>query len=434
MTQLGIQIIPTMPVDEVIEIAVMAEELGYDFCLLADEGFMPDVYVTLGVVAQRTQRIRLGPVTNGYTRHPAVTANAVATLDDLSGGRALAVLVAGGSMVLNPMGIPRDAPLTVMRETITVLRRLWRGEEVSWQGKRFTLQRAQLHSQRACDIPLWLAVRGEKMLELAGQEADGVVLVVKSDLRPALEIIAQAEAGREERCQRIYMDRIAYTPQLLEEASALYAYVLMDSPPRMLDGLGITCPSTHNPATSLSGDTLQRAVELNQILGSRTIVAASAPPKLVTADAWKAFADTCAKASETLRPLGMRAGFHNHASEWQLVEGQRPMDLLAAGTPRDFVLQFDIGTGVQAGQDPVAWINANPGRINSMHCKDWGAGDGRGYAVAFGEGDAPWLRIFQAAESTGGIEHYLLEQEVAGPIGEIAMVQKCLENYRRIRA
>ena len=203
---------------------------------------------------------------------------------------------------------------------------------------------------------------------------------------------------------------------------------------QLLDGLGITCPSTHNPATSLSGDTLQRAVELNQILGSRTIVAASAPPKLVTADAWKAFADTCAKASETLRPLGMRAGFHNHASEWQLVEGQRPMDLLAAGTPRDFVLQFDIGTGVQAGQDPVAWINANPGRINSMHCKDWGAGDGRGYAVAFGEGDAPWLRIFQAAESTGGIEHYLLEQEVAGPIGEIAMVQKCRENYRRIRA
>jgi sugar phosphate isomerase/epimerase len=203
---------------------------------------------------------------------------------------------------------------------------------------------------------------------------------------------------------------------------------------QLLDGLGISCPSTHNPASSLSGDGLKRAIELNQILGSRSIVSASPPPKLVTVDAWKAFADTCAQASETLRPLGMSAGFHNHAVEWRPIDGQRPMDILAAGTPRDFVLQFDIGTCLQAGQDPVAWINANPGRIRSMHCKDWGAGEGRGYGVAFGEGDAPWLRIFAAAEATGGIETYFLEQEVPGPIGEIAMVQKCLENYRKLRA
>lgn len=240
MTQLGIQIIPTMPIGEVIEIGVMAEVLGYDFCLLADEGFMPDVYVALGAIAQRTQRIRLGPVTNGYTRHPAVTANAVATLDDLTGGRSLVMLVAGGSMVLNPMGIPRDAPLTVMRETISILRQLWRGEEVTWQGRRFSLQHAQLSSGRHDDIPIWLGVRGEKMLALAGQEADGVVLVAKSDLAPALAILGQAEGGRRMRCRRIYMDRIAYTPELLTEAEALYAYVLMDSPLRILEGLGIS--------------------------------------------------------------------------------------------------------------------------------------------------------------------------------------------------
>jgi len=203
---------------------------------------------------------------------------------------------------------------------------------------------------------------------------------------------------------------------------------------RLLDDLGISCPSTHNPASSLSGDGLKRAIELNQILGSQAIVAASPPPKLVSADAWKTFTDTCAAASETLRPLGMRAGFHNHATEWRVVDGQRPMDILAGGTPRDFVLQLDIGTCLQAGQDPVAWINANPGRISSMHCKDWGAGEGRGYAVAFGEGDAPWLRVFQAAEAVGGIEHYFLEQEVPGPLGEMVMVQKCLENYRKLRS
>ncbi len=203
---------------------------------------------------------------------------------------------------------------------------------------------------------------------------------------------------------------------------------------QLLDGLGIACPSTHNPASSLSGDGLKRAIELNQIIGSRSIVVASPPPKLVTLDGWKAFADTCAQAADVLRPLGMVAGFHNHATEWRSVEGQRPMDILAAASPRDFVLQLDVGTCVQAGQDPVAWINSMPGRIRSMHCKDWGAGDGRGYAVAFGAGDAPWLRIFQAAEASGGIEYYFLEQEVPGAIGDLSMVQRCLENYRKLRA
>jgi 5,10-methylenetetrahydromethanopterin reductase len=239
MIQLGIQIIPTMPVNEVIETAVMAEALGYDFCLLADEGWMPDIYVALGAIAQRTTRIKLGATTNGYTRHPAVTANALATLDDLSGGRAMVVLVAGGSLVLNPMGIPRDAPLTVMRETIEIMRRLWCGEQVTWQGKRYSLHGAQLHSQRRYEIPIWMAVRGEKMLELAGQIADGVVLGGKSDVGPALQIMVQGSAEQSARVKRIYMERIAYTPELLAEASALDGYVLLDLPQRILDGLGI---------------------------------------------------------------------------------------------------------------------------------------------------------------------------------------------------
>ena len=74
------------------------------------------------------------------------------------------------------------------------------------------------------------------------------------------------------------------------------------------------------------------------------------------------------------------------------------MDIIATRTPKDVVLQFDVGTCVEAGADPMAWIKANPGRIKSLHCKDW-ASAAKGYAVLFGEGDAPWKRIFEAAES-----------------------------------
>ena len=107
------------------------------------------------------------------------------------------------------------------------------------------------------------------------------------------------------------------------------------------------------------------------------------------------------------------------------------MDILAAGTPKDFALQFDVGTCVEVGADPVAWVKANPGRIKSMHLKDWGKASG--YAVAFGEGDVPWKPIFQAAEATGGVEYYLIEQEVAGPGGSIEMAQKCMDNYRKMQ-
>jgi sugar phosphate isomerase/epimerase len=85
---------------------------------------------------------------------------------------------------------------------------------------------------------------------------------------------------------------------------------------------------------------------------------------------------------------------------------------------------------VEAGADPVAWITSNPGRIRSIHCKDWGAGPGRGYAVAFGEGDVPWKKIFDAAESAGGVEYYLIEQEESPD--QIQMAHRCLENWKKL--
>jgi sugar phosphate isomerase/epimerase len=137
--------------------------------------------------------------------------------------------------------------------------------------------------------------------------------------------------------------------------------------------------------------------------------------------------------AEKLRAQKMATGFHNHQTEWRpLDDGQRPMDIIAKNTPKDFVLQLDAGTAVEAGADPVAWIKANPGRTRSIHLKDWSKANG--YAVAFGEGDVPWKGIFQAAESVGGIEYYLIEQEHAGPDGEFAMAQKCLNNYRKMQA
>ena len=126
-------------------------------------------------------------------------------------------------------------------------------------------------------------------------------------------------------------------------------------------------------APSFTAEGLKKAIELNQIIGSKYIIMASAG-SAAGIDGWKTLADRLTAVSETLRPLEMATGYHNHQDEWRPIDGQRPMDVIAAGTPKDFVLQFDVGTCVEVGADPIAWIKANPGRIKSVHCKDWGAG------------------------------------------------------------
>ncbi len=204
---------------------------------------------------------------------------------------------------------------------------------------------------------------------------------------------------------------------------------------KLLDDLGIKCLSTHNGVNAISDKQIQKAIDLNQTIGSKAIIIAS-PPKVQGVDGWKSFADALTKAAEKLRAAGMVTGFHNHQTEWRPVaEGssERMMDVLATNTPKDVVLQLDCGTCVEAGADPVAWIKANPGRIKSLHLKDWGKGEGRGYNVAFGEGDVQWKPLLDAAESVGGAEFYLIEQEHAGADGEIAMAKKCLDNYRKMR-
>lgn len=200
---------------------------------------------------------------------------------------------------------------------------------------------------------------------------------------------------------------------------------------KQLDDLGVRCNSTHNNAESFTPDGFKKAIELNQILGAKYIVMAS-PGRVVGLDGWKALGERLTGFVEMLKPLGMSSGYHNHETEWPLIDGKRPMDVLAANTPREFMLQLDVGTCVAAKNDPVAWIKANPGRIRSIHCKDWASGEGKGHRVLFGEGESPWRQIFEAAESVGGVEYYLIEQE-GSAYPSIETAQRCLATWKQMR-
>lgn len=197
-----------------------------------------------------------------------------------------------------------------------------------------------------------------------------------------------------------------------------------------LDDLGVKCYSTHNSPQALQPEGIGKAIELNQIIGSKYIVMAS-PGRVRTVDDWKRLADVLNQASETAKKGGLRVGYHNHGAEWRPIEGQKPMEILAANTDKDVMLQLDVGTCVETGNDPVAWIERNPGRIKCVHLKEWSPE--KGYRVLFAEGASPWKKIFAAAESKGGVEFYLIEQE-GSDLSEMEAAQRCLELYRKLRA
>jgi sugar phosphate isomerase/epimerase len=197
---------------------------------------------------------------------------------------------------------------------------------------------------------------------------------------------------------------------------------------KLIDDLGVRCYSTHNNADYLNKDNIAKTRDRNHILGCKYVVIASAhlEPGI---EGWTTFAGTLNYAAEQLEPSGLKAGYHNHKIEFVPIDSVRPMDVLAKNTKPTVMLQFDVGTCLEAGADPVAWIRANPGRIRSLHCKDWSPDPAKGYTVLFGEGAADWKAILNAAESGGGVEYYLIEQE-GSRLSELDTARKCLATFK----
>ncbi len=197
-----------------------------------------------------------------------------------------------------------------------------------------------------------------------------------------------------------------------------------------LDGLGISCWSTHNGPESFTEKGLAKAIELNRIIGSKYVVMASAGA-VKTLDDWKRVAETLNRSIEPLKAAGMRPGYHNHDVEYRELQGKRPIDILAS-TERAVGMQVDVGGCLQGGGDPVAFIRKHAGRVFSLHCKEYSADPKKGFRVLVGDGDAPWKKIIEVAEKVGGVEYYLIEQEGADtpPMQTAAM---CLKNFKQIR-
>lgn len=175
-----------------------AEKLGYESVWTTQLPPARDAALVLAAYAAGTERIKLGTgVLPIYTRHPTAMVQMAATLDEMSGGRfILGVGVSHKVTVESMWGMKLDRPVEAMREYLTIVRTTLREGACAFEGTFFTARWSYAGPRRA-DLPIMISALNPRMLELAGEMADGVVLYmcgpdyIKDEVMPALR------AGRE---------------------------------------------------------------------------------------------------------------------------------------------------------------------------------------------------------------------------------------------
>jgi F420-dependent oxidoreductase-like protein len=198
MTRIAAAVAPGRSLERAVDRARVAEEIGCDSVWTSQLPFERDSALVLAAYAQATRRVGVGSfVFPIYTRHPTAMAQMAATLDEVSGGRfRLGVGVSHKGTVETLWGLRLERPAEAMREYLTIVRALLADGAVQFAGARFTA-RASYAPPRRADLPIVIAALGPRMLELAGELADGVALWMCSPAYIESQVVPRVRAGRE---------------------------------------------------------------------------------------------------------------------------------------------------------------------------------------------------------------------------------------------
>ncbi len=216
-----------MPIADILACAQAAEQAGFGYISVA-ESFYRDGAALATAIASATRTIKLGTsVFPIYTRTPFQLAMAMATLDELSRGRVgyLGLGLGYRNRTADYFGITIERPLARMREYVEIIRRLLRGDETSYQGKFFRFNTFPKLVAQPLHVPIYFGSSGSRMLQLAGEVADGVILnslVTPAHIQHARAMLQQgaARAGRDPAPLTIASSVIYAVADDVEEAAA----------------------------------------------------------------------------------------------------------------------------------------------------------------------------------------------------------------------
>jgi sugar phosphate isomerase/epimerase len=189
---------------------------------------------------------------------------------------------------------------------------------------------------------------------------------------------------------------------------------------KLLDDSGLRCCGTHTGYDTLIGDNLKRTIELHQILGNTFLICPSIQAN--SAEAWLDYAKKFNEIADRAGESGMFVGYHSHASDFKKFNGKTTWEIFFDNTKHEVIHQIDVGNTLDGGGDPLALIKKYPGRTRTTHLKEHGGGRD----TPIGEGKVDFKALFEAYESVGGVEWYVVEHETSRDPMKVS--KQCLDN------
>lgn len=235
----GIEFVPQIPLDELVRLVKIAEDVGFEYAWITDHYNNKNVYETLALIAANTETIKMGPgVTNPYVRSPAISASAIATIDEISNGRATFGIGPGDKATFDALGIAWDKPVSTIKAAIADINTLLAGEKTEAGAALGGAKKVQ------DAIPIYMGAQGPKMLETAGEIADGVLINASNpkDYEAAMPMIKKGIGD-----QAKDFDVAAYTATSIgtdseaakNAAKIVVAFIAAGSPPPVIERHGL---------------------------------------------------------------------------------------------------------------------------------------------------------------------------------------------------
>ena len=206
-----------------------------------------------------------------------------------------------------------------------------------------------------------------------------------------------------------------------------------------LNQLGLACCGWHVPFNLVQDDELDATIAFHHALGNNKLIIPGIPAELrQSRNDWLKLADFTNRLAARLAAEGMRTGYHNHFHEFAPLDGETPWDTYFGNTDPSVIMQFDTGNAIFGGAEPVNVIHSYPGRAVTVHLKPFtkrlhdGADHNYPHAAfdpIIGEDDTDWPALFEACESVGGTEWYIVEYE-SDAYPPLEAVERCLRALR----
>ncbi|NHI93890.1 MAG: 5,10-methylenetetrahydromethanopterin reductase [Candidatus Lokiarchaeota archaeon] len=267
----GVELVPATGLDKLVNFSQRFELGGIDNIWITDHYTNMDPYVTLTLIAKATNSTQLGVgVTNPYIRHLASTASTIASLDSVSDNRMILGIGAGDKSTLSALNIESQGALTTVHETVEATRLLWNNDNVNYDGNFVKLKDARLNFKPNRNIPIYIGAQGPKMLELAGEIGDGVLINASHEIDFKIAKDRILEGANKANKSIKDLDVVAYTcfsigetkEEAMKATAPVVAFIVAATPPNVLERHDLNVETASQMRDFLSKGKMGKAFQL----------------------------------------------------------------------------------------------------------------------------------------------------------------------------